>query len=53
MVIPKINSEKARDACKSVDWEAKSQHVLRINDVICQSLHMENEISKWLMSWES
>jgi hypothetical protein len=30
MVIPKINSEKAEDGCKSVDWEAKSQPFLRI-----------------------
>lgn len=53
MVIPKINSQKARDACKYVDWEAEIQPALRINDVICQSPHIKNEIFKRLRSWAS
>lgn len=50
MAIPKINSEEVREDWKYVDWEAKIQPTLRINDV---SWQIKNRIFKWLRSWAS
>ena len=50
MVIPKINNQKSKGACKYVDWEAKIQTAFTINDVTYQFPQIKKEIFKWLSS---